>query len=247
MLRVHGSHGAPGLRTPDRAAATAARPTAGTIICLSHVVPLPPRAGNEYRIHRMLVRLRKSGYRIVLVVSPLAPQTIEDARWDELAATYGNVVHCERDGHVRVRLDECPDVLTAMDGHRTRHYAALLDEIHPMSPAAAEMLHIDRSFCHDALIATLLQLQTSLEPCAVLAEYVWMTRGLPLLDPGVLTIIDTHRRLLDVSGEGGRLRRLGLGSVAGGGIPAAGAREGPSGHPARRSQNPPAWRPIARC
>ena len=128
MLRVDGSHGAPGLRTPDRAAATTARPTAGTMIVSA--TSLPPRAGNEYRIDRMLVRLRKSGYRIVLVVSPLAPQTIEDARWDELAATYGNVVHCERDGHVWVRLDECPDVLaTAMDGRRTRHYAALLDEV----------------------------------------------------------------------------------------------------------------------
>jgi hypothetical protein len=56
---------------------------------------------------------------------------------------------------------------------------------------AAELLHVDRAFCHDALIATLLQLQTSLAPSAVLAEYVWMTRALPLLDSGVLTLIDT--------------------------------------------------------
>ena len=190
-LKVRRAHTTPGPLRPDTAAATAAGPSAGTIICLSHVVPLPPRAGNEYRIDRMLVRLRRSGYRIVLVMSPLSPQTIEDAQWEKLAAAYGNVVHCERDGRVRHRLDECPDVLAPLDGQRTRNYAALLDEVRPMPPTARELLHIDRSFCHDALIATLVHLQSSLRPCAVIAEYIWMTRGLPLLDPGLLTVIDT--------------------------------------------------------
>ena len=182
-LKVHRAHATSGPLRPDTAAPT--------IICLSHVVPLPPRAGNEYRIDRMLVRLRRSGYRIVLVVSPLSPQTIEDAQWEELAAAYGNVVHCERDGRVRHRLDECPDVLAPLDGQRTQNYAALLDEVRPMPRSAREVLHIDRSFCHDALVATLVQLQSSLRPCAVIAEYIWMTRGLPLLDPGLLTVIDT--------------------------------------------------------
>ena len=190
-LKVRRAHATPGRLRPDTAAATAARPPADTIICLSHVVPLPPRAGNEYRIHRMLVRLRRSGYRIVLVMSPLSPQTIEDAQWEKLAAAYGNVVHCERDGRVRHRLDECPDVLAPLDGQRTRNYAALLDEVRPMPRTARELLHVDRTFCHDALIATLVQLQSSLRPCAVIAEYIWMTRGLPLLDPGLLTVIDT--------------------------------------------------------
>jgi hypothetical protein len=140
----------------------------------------------------MLVRLRKSGYRIVFVVSPLSSQTIDEARWEELIAAYGNVVHCERDGHVRHRLDECPDLLTALDGRGTPHYAAILGEVHPMTLAARQLLNVDRAFCDDVLIATLLQLQKSLTPCAVLAEYVWMTRGLPLLDPDVLTLIDTH-------------------------------------------------------
>ncbi len=189
-LRLHPVPAASEPRRPVRSETTAA-PFAGTIICLSHVFPLPPRAGNEYRIHRMLVRLRQSGYRIVLVVSPLSPQAIDEARWGALAATYGNVVYCDRDGQIRYQMDECPDVLAPLDGHRTPGYAALLDEVRPLPPAEAELLHVDRTFCPDALIATLIQLQSSLLPCAVLAEYVWMTRGLPLLDPGLLTVIDT--------------------------------------------------------
>jgi hypothetical protein len=188
-LRLHRVP-APEPRTPDRSAATAAR-FAGTIICLSHVIPLPPRAGNEYRIHRMLVRLRQSGYRVVLVVSPLSPHVIDAAHWDALAAAYGNVVHCERDGQIRYRMDECPDVLAPLEGQRTRPYATLLDEIRPLPRAEVEMLQVDRSFCPDALIATVVQLQSSLPHCAVLAEYVWMTRGLPLLDPSLLTVVDT--------------------------------------------------------
>jgi hypothetical protein len=189
-LRLHPVPSASEPHRTDRSGTTA-MPFAGTIICLSHVIPLPPRAGNEYRIHRMLVRLRQSGYRIVLVVSPQSPQDIDDARWCALAATYGNVVYCERDGQIRYRLDECPDVLTPLEGQPTPHYAAILDEARPLLPAEVELLRVDRSFCPDALIATLVQLQSSLAPCAVLAEYVWMTRGLPLLDPGLLTVLDT--------------------------------------------------------
>jgi hypothetical protein len=185
-IRIHGSPATSRLHRSPRLATER-----GTVICLSHVIPQPPRAGNEYRIHRLLVRLRKSGYRVVLVVSPLKPEVIDDARWDELAATYGNVVQCEHDGRLRVRLDECPDVLSPLDGQGTRHYAALLDELRPMPPSAANLLKVDRAFCHDPLIATLVQLHDALRPCAVMAEYLWMTRGLPLLDPDVLTIVDT--------------------------------------------------------
>jgi hypothetical protein len=139
----------------------------------------------------MLVRLRQSGYRIVLVVCPQWPQVIDDARWSALAAAYGNVVHCERDGKIRYRMDECPGVLAPLEGHRTRRYGELLDEVRPLPPAEAALLQVDRAFCHDAVIATIIHLQSSLAPCAVLAEYVWMTRGLPLLDPGQLTVLDT--------------------------------------------------------
>jgi glycosyltransferase involved in cell wall biosynthesis len=189
-VRLHPVPAASEPRRPVRSE-TAATPFAGTIICLSHVFPLPPRAGNEYRIHRMLVRLRQSGYRIVLVVSPRSPQAIDAARWGALAAAYGNVVYCERDGQIRYRMDECPNVLAPLEGQRTPSYAAMLDEGRPLPPAEVELLQVDRAFCPDALIATLIQLQSSLRPCAVLAEYVWMTRGLPLLDPSVLTVVDT--------------------------------------------------------
>ncbi len=41
------------------------------VVCVSHVMPWPPRAGNEYRIQRMLDHLRGKGYTIVPVIAPL--------------------------------------------------------------------------------------------------------------------------------------------------------------------------------
>ena len=53
------------------------------------------------------------------------------------------------------------------------------------------MLQIDRSFCSDPLIATVLRLQAVLGRYVLLAEYIWMSRVLPLLDGRALKIIDT--------------------------------------------------------
>src|SRR6185436_5399070 len=47
------------MTTRSLAAASTAQPP--TIVCLSHVMPVPPRAGNEYRILRMLRWLRDRG------------------------------------------------------------------------------------------------------------------------------------------------------------------------------------------
>jgi hypothetical protein len=161
-----------------------------TIICLSHVVPTPPRAGNEYRIHRLLTHFRRSGYRVVIVVSPLS-EAVSGTELDGMAGAYGNVVVCERNGHVRFNLKDGPDVLSVLNGRQTQDFAAILGELEPITNHQADLLVLDRVFCHDTMIAVLVHLQTKLKPCLVLAEYVWMTRALPLLDADVLTAVDT--------------------------------------------------------
>ena len=161
-----------------------------TIVCLSHVVPTSRSAGNEYRIHRLLTHLRRCGYRIVVVVSPLS-EAVSKAQLHAMAEAYGNVVACDRAGCVRFILEECPDVLSALNGRQTQNFADLLGELEPMTREHADLLAIDRTFCHDTMIAILVRLHMKLKPCLVLAEYVWMTRALPLLDADVLTAVDT--------------------------------------------------------
>ena len=82
-----------------------------TIMCLSHVMPWPPRAGNEYRIFRMLRWFREQGYRIVLVVAPLPGDAIEASSIEHLRGLFENVIVCDRDGRLDYRLTDVPDVL----------------------------------------------------------------------------------------------------------------------------------------
>jgi Glycosyl transferases group 1 len=177
------------MKVSGSAAREQARPT---IICVSHAVPWPPRAGNEFRVYRMLQRLRAVGYRIVLVAAPLPGDPIDGSRFDALVTTFGNVIYCERDGTVRYRLDECQDVLSQLDQRLTGSYAVRLGETRPLSSRGLDLLTIDRTYCHETVIAVVSELQLYLKPSAILSEYVWMSRFLPLVDPDVLKIIDTH-------------------------------------------------------
>ncbi len=169
----------------------AVNPRCPTIMCLSHVMPWPPRAGNEYRIFRMLRWFREQGYRIVLVVAPLPGDTIEAASIEHLRGLFENVVVCDRDGRLDYRLTNVPDVLATLEGDFSRPIGALLDEDAPMNARDRQLLGIDRTFCHDALVTTVLRLHSVLGAYVLLAEYIWMSRVLPLLGGDVLKVIDT--------------------------------------------------------
>ena len=82
-----------------------------TVLCLSHVMPWPPRAGNEYRIYRMLRWLRDQGYRIVPVIAPMPGERVEAGAVRALADQFSNAVLCNRDGRLEYVLNDVPDVL----------------------------------------------------------------------------------------------------------------------------------------
>ena len=171
------------------AAANTAQPP--TIVCLSHVMPVPPRAGNEYRILRMLRWLRDRGYRIVPVIAPLPGDEISQERIEELAAEFSNAVVCERNGALRYILGSVPDTLASLNGDTTRPVSLLLDEDSIRGRHPQDLLRMDRTFCHDVLISAVTRLQQALGPHVLLAEYIWMTRILPLVGPDVLKVVDT--------------------------------------------------------
>ena len=161
------------------------------VLCLSHVMPLPPRAGNEYRIYRMLRWLRDQGYRIVPVIAPLPGVRVETDALHALAAEFSNAVLCDRDGRVEYILRDVPDVLASLSGDFTRPVAALLDEDAVRGEHGRQLLQMDRTFCHDALITTALRLHQVLGSYVLLNEYIWMSRILPLITGDVLKVIDT--------------------------------------------------------
>jgi hypothetical protein len=156
-----------------------------TVLCVSHVSPWPVRAGNEYRVARMLDHLKSRGHRIVLVLAPLPNEPMAHTAFERVAEMYGNVVRCDRDGKVTFRLRDCPDVLSGLVNPDNSDGSA-----EPGS--GSSFRQTDLAFCHDVVEATALALARSLGRVAVVAEYVFMTRFFDKLGPNALRIVDTH-------------------------------------------------------
>ncbi len=159
------------------------------VLCVGHVWPCPPRAGNEYRIHRMLAWFAQGGWDVLLVVCPLPHEMPSEQQMAGAAAVYPNLLVCDRAGSLYYSLPESRLLEGIQLGTRT-DIPALLQEDDSGDPAQARLLGLLRTFCPDALVELLLHLQDSFRPDLLLAEYVFMTRAFPLL-PDITTAIDT--------------------------------------------------------
>lgn len=165
----------------------------GTVLCVTHVPVYPPRAGNEYRVYRMLRYLQQSGYRVVLVLSPLQGEELSDEQLRAIADHFPDVVLSRPGGELVCHLkDDCADAIAVLHGTRVPSYSQVLGEDAINDADALEQVRLDRTFCHDCLIATVMRLRAALGRCVVLAEYIFMSRLLPLVDGDTLKVIDTH-------------------------------------------------------
>ena len=76
-----------GSRATDHAARSSrAAPPHPTIVVVSHVGAWRPRAGNEYRVNRMLHWYARQGYRVIPVIAPLPGEELSREAMDETAA-----------------------------------------------------------------------------------------------------------------------------------------------------------------
>jgi hypothetical protein len=161
------------------------------VVCLTHVMPVHPRAGNEYRIHRMLSWLRRSGYIVIPIVAPNDGSRLTNADVRAIADEYDNAVFCAADGQLDYVLRDVPDVLQSLDGEPPRRWATILGEDRVATKRERELMAVDRSYCTDAVISAVLRLQSALGSYVLLAEYIWMSRILPLVGDRAFKIIDT--------------------------------------------------------
>ncbi len=162
-----------------------------TIVFVTHVPPHPPRAGNEYRLARLLRRLQAEGYRVVLALAPLGGEEIDDEQFAAIRERFPHAMLCGRDGAVLADLKELHGLVAALDGEGLRTFAGPLGEDRVVDGRQRELLQIDRTYCHDPLIQTVVPLVRGIGRCAVVAEYVFMTRMLPLVSGDCLKIVDT--------------------------------------------------------
>ena len=164
-------------------------PSPSRLLVVSHVLPFPPRAGNEYRIHRQVRHLTAQGHEVVLVVSPLPGPALEGNAVERASAEYRNLIVVQREGTV---LHSCATA-------EVRAFVESLGSERPRSlaePASSDGLErlaaLGRVFCPDHLLDLLTRLDQRLRPDVAICNYVFMSRFLPFLRPQVRKVIDTH-------------------------------------------------------
>jgi hypothetical protein len=160
------------------------------VLCVTHVPPWPRRAGNEYRIGRMLDWMVARGHPTIVVVAPLGGEhapSEHDTR--EMVRRYGNVVVSLPDGRVDARFTTLGLSLARLEG---RPFCADGGKPGNASPPMAHALsELETYFCHDALVGVVLALERSAAPCLLYVNYIFMTRFLPFTSARSSSFVDT--------------------------------------------------------
>jgi 2-polyprenyl-3-methyl-5-hydroxy-6-metoxy-1,4-benzoquinol methylase len=167
-------------------------PTGLKTLVVSHVLPFPPRAGNEYRIHRMVHWLESIGQEVHLVVAPLPGESLDAEAMVRAAREYPNLIVWQRDGTVlyQSQRSEVRAMLAGLDGEHPRSFSTAPAASH--SRPSERIADLEQTFCPDPVLDILRRLETSNPPDMAISNYVFMSRFLPVLQRRVFKVIDTH-------------------------------------------------------
>lgn len=163
---------------------------AALVVCVCHVFPWPPRAGNEYRIARMLEWLSARGHPLLVVVAPIEEDDFAEQRRGELFAKYENAIVCYRDGRALASINTRDLSFTALD---RRPVARVFDEAARAAVSELESPHhLEKHFCHEALIGILCEVARQDSNAIYYINYAFMTRFLQYVPRSIISFVDTH-------------------------------------------------------
>jgi glycosyltransferase involved in cell wall biosynthesis len=160
------------------------------ILMVSHVLPIPPAAGNEQRIYKLLRWLREAGHQVTLVLRLAGMSTVSAERLLGLreivaalylvtAASYETFPSFGRQARRRA-------VHAIEDGFRRRGLRPPSMLRYPRLQALEDQL------CPYNLVGEVGGLCERLGPEVMIAEYVFMSRCLLVAPRGTLRVIDCH-------------------------------------------------------
>lgn len=177
------------------------------MLCVSHVVPWPPRAGNEYRFHRLLCWIRSIGWDVAIVLSPIPGEPLGDDNIASFVAEYDNVILTDRDKVVQYQTNRAAlrHAIETLNGVKVRDFAEVLGE--KENPSSNHILSLTRAFSPNLLLETIEAIDKNVKPAAVMVNSCFMARGLPLLRKDVIKIVDTYEVF---STKEAKLKRFGI-------------------------------------
>jgi hypothetical protein len=169
------------------------RPDAATkhlIICVTHELPWPSHAGNQYRIAQMLDWLAQKDYELLVVVVPLGDTRLSDTDRAAAFQKYNNVVICYSRGLVQTSLKSLNISVDSLHGQLVKNIFKRLKNSsrNPNSP-----LHeFERNYCHEALIGLMVEIARQAQDTIYYLNYAFMTRVLDYLPSKSHSFVDTH-------------------------------------------------------
>jgi glycosyltransferase involved in cell wall biosynthesis len=167
------------------------------IICVSHVLPSQPRAGNEYRISRILEWLATRGHELIVVVAPQEGEEPDAPKRKIFFEKYPSAVICNRDGMVFISAGVVSSSISRLSG---QHIADVIKK-NPASKTEEPPSALEENFCHDALVGVLAAIAKQFPQGMYYINYAFMTRFLHYLSPAPISFVDTHDVLSDKSGK----------------------------------------------
>jgi glycosyltransferase involved in cell wall biosynthesis len=163
------------------------------IVCVSHVLPSRPRAGNEYRISRLLEWLGRRGHELILVVAPQENEEPDAAARQIFFEKYPSALICCRDGTIFAAAGALGGLIAPLHGQRVGDMIARL----PAGRFEETRNDLERNFCHDALVVLLAAIAGGFPNGLYYINYAFMTRFLRYLSPAPISFVDTHDVLSD--------------------------------------------------
>ena len=159
-------------------------------ICVSHELPWPPQAGNQYRIARILDWLAKQGYQVLVVVVPMSDVPLSDEHREAAFKKYRNIVVCYSHGLVQTSLKSLDISVNSLEG---RLVTEVLRQCERSSQNEKCPLHeFERRMCHEALIGFMAEIAKQVPNAIYYINYGFMTRFLDYLPHKALSFVDTH-------------------------------------------------------
>ena len=158
---------------------------ATSVVIISHFAPFPPRAGNEYRLSRLILWLREKGFHVTLVIRPMDAVTPaqRDACRAHVADLYVSPLRQTRTG-----------LFQKMAASQAVFRAHL--ESKRLSPGERQLLRetqaLEDRFAPPDFVGFVRDIIREQRPSIVIAEYVFTSRVLRGLPKNILKVIDTH-------------------------------------------------------
>jgi FkbM family methyltransferase len=164
------------------------------VICVTHELPWPSQAGNQYRIARILDWLAHKGYELLVVVVPMGDAPLSDKYREAAFKKYSNIAICYSHGLVQTSFKTLDISVDSLQGRLVRD---VFGECKFLGNKKFPLHMLEQNCCHETLIGLITKIAAQYPDAIYYLVYGFMSRLLDYLPHKAISFVDT----LDVFSE----------------------------------------------